>query len=117
MSDRVLRGSRLGAVSYENDRNTDLAPRQATMYDCPNGHHFGVPFAADAEIPATWECRLCGKSALRSGGDPNPAPAKKVKPARTHMDMIRERRSTADLEEVLKEQLAARAAAAKKKSA
>jgi hypothetical protein len=42
---------------------------------------------------------------------------KKVKPARTHMDMIRERRSTADLEEVLKEQLAARAAAAKKKSA
>ena len=27
MADRVLRGSRLGAVSYETDRNHDLAPR------------------------------------------------------------------------------------------
>lgn len=116
MSDRVLRGSRLGAVSYENDRNTDLAPRQATTYDCPNGHHFDVPFAADAEIPATWECRLCGKVARHSGAGADAPPAKKIKPARTHMDMIRERRSTADLEAVLKEQLAARAAA-KKKSA
>lgn len=116
MSDRVLRGSRLGAVSYESDRNTDLAPRQATEYDCPNGHHFGIPFAADAEIPATWECRLCGKLGARSDGNTDAPPAKKVKPARTHMDMIRERRSTADLEAVLKEQLAVHAAA-KKKSA
>ena len=29
MADRVLRGSRLGAVSYETDRNHDLAPRQS----------------------------------------------------------------------------------------
>ena len=116
MTDRVLRGSRLGAVSYENDRNTDLAPRQSTTYDCPSGHSFHVPFAADAEIPPTWECRLCGKTAQRTGVVEAP-PAKKTKPARTHMDMIKERRSTADLEEVLKEQLAARAAAAKKKSA
>ncbi|MGH3554800.1 MAG: RNA polymerase-binding protein RbpA, partial [Mycobacterium sp.] len=27
MADRVMRGSRLGAVSYETDRNHDLAPR------------------------------------------------------------------------------------------
>lgn len=114
MSEHVLRGSRLGAVSYENDRNTDLAPRQATSYDCPNGHHFGVPFAADAEVPATWECRLCGKPGLRTGGSGDAPPAKKTKPPRTHMDMIRERRSTADLEEVLKERLAVRAAAKKK---
>ena len=33
MGERVLRGSRLGAVSYENDRNTDLAPRQAAAYE------------------------------------------------------------------------------------
>lgn len=117
MSDRVLRGSRLGAVSYENDRNTDLAPRQATNYNCLNGHRFGVPFAADAEIPATWECRLCGKTAQREGGSSDAPPTKKVKPARTHMDMIRERRSTAELEAVLKEQLAVHHAAAKKKTA
>ena len=104
MSDRVLRGSRLGAISYENDRNTELAPRASTEYDCPKGHRFTVPLAAEAEIPATWECRQCGAAAVLRGGEvPEP---KKVKPARTHMDMLRERRSTADLEEVLKEQLA-----------
>ncbi|TAL18871.1 MAG: hypothetical protein EPN99_11035, partial [Frankiales bacterium] len=29
MSDRVLRGTRLGAVSYESDRHTEFAPRRA----------------------------------------------------------------------------------------
>ena len=28
VADRVMRGSRLGAVSYETDRNHNLAPRQ-----------------------------------------------------------------------------------------
>ena len=113
MSERVLRGSRLGAVSYESDRNTDLAPRKPAQYSCPKGHTFSVPLAVEAEIPASWECRTCGATAVHVGG-PAPEP-KKVKPARTHMDMLRERRSTADLEEVLKEQLAAHAAANKKK--
>ena len=54
MADRVLRGSRLGAVSYETDRNHDLAPRQSMRYACPRGHDFEVPFANDAEAPATW---------------------------------------------------------------
>ena len=113
MSDRVLRGSRLGAVSYESDRNTELAPRIASTYECPNGHRTTVPMAAEAEVPAHWDCRTCGAQALLRGADaPEP---KKVKPTRTHMDMLRERRSTADLEEVLKEQLAERAAASRKK--
>jgi hypothetical protein len=54
MAERALRGTRLGATSYENDRNTDLAPRQEIAFDCPKGHHFSVPFAAEAEVPATW---------------------------------------------------------------
>lgn len=115
MGECVLRGSRLGAVSYENDRNTDLAPRQSADYDCPKGHHFTVPLAAEAEVPATWECRFCGTTATRVGAN-TPEP-KKTKPVRTHMDMLRERRSTADLEEVLKEALQLRHAAGKKKSA
>ncbi len=114
MADRVLRGSRLGTVSYENDRNTDLAPRKVAPYRCPNGHEVPVTFAAEADIPATWECRSCGATADLVGGEaPAPAP-KKAKPVRTHMDMLRERRSTADLEEVLKEQLALRAAKRRK---
>ena len=60
MSDRVLRGTRLGAVSYESDRHTEFAPRLRTVYDCPNGHETAVPFAAEAEIPSLWECPRCG---------------------------------------------------------
>lgn len=115
MGDRVLRGSRLGAISYENDRNAELAPRQQAEYDCPRGHHLTVPLAADAEVPPTWECRFCGATAVHVG-EAAPEP-KKARPSRTHMDMLRERRTTADLEEVLKEQLAALAATRKKKSA
>lgn len=113
MADRVLRGSRLGAVSYESDRHIELAPRRNAEYVCPKGHHFAVPFAVEADVPQTWDCRSCGSAAVLAGGEaPEP---KKVKPTRTHMDMLRERRSTADLEAVLKEQLAGRAR--KRKSA
>ena len=56
MSDRVLRGSRLGAVSYESDKHTEFAPRVPTVYDCPRGHATTVPFAAEADIPSYWEC-------------------------------------------------------------
>jgi len=104
MSDRVLRGTRLGAVSYESDRHTEFAPRLRTVYDCPEEHETAVPFAAEADIPYLWECRVCGVAAqLRDGEEPE---AKKVKPARTHWDMLLERRSTDELEEVLSERLA-----------
>lgn len=104
MAERALRGTRLGATSYENDRNTDLAPRQDVAFDCPNGHHFSVPFAAEAELPGTWECRVCGAVAIAASGE-SPSP-KKAKPPRSHWDMLLERRSVADLEEVLAERLA-----------
>ena len=57
MADRVLRGSRLGAVSYETDRDHDLAPRHMAKYQPPNGEVFEVPFADDAELPGTWMCK------------------------------------------------------------
>lgn len=104
MGERVLRGSRLGTTSYETDRDTDLAPRQGVAYQCPRGHEFAVPLAAEADVPATWECRVCGATALiRDGSLPEP---KRGKPARTHWDMLLERRSVEDLEEVLAERLA-----------
>ena len=104
MAERALRGTRLGATSYENDRNTDLAPRQEVAFDCPKGHRFSVPFAAEAEVPSKWECRVCGAIALTATGDQSAAA--KAKPPRSHWDMLMERRSIADLEEVLAERLA-----------
>ena len=103
MADRVLRGSRLGTVSYETDRDHDLAPRRPTVYACPKGHDFAVSFADDAEPPMTWECRLHGnESRLFDGDEPQP---KKIKPPRTHWDMLLERRSIPELEELLDERL------------
>ncbi len=103
MADRTLRGSRLGAVSYETEYGAEPAPRNVAGYRCPRGHEFSVPFSEDAEIPTTWECRLDGSNAVLIDG---PAPeSKKTKPARTHWDMLMERRTIADLEEVLAERL------------
>ena len=103
MADRVLRGSRLGAVSYETDRNHDLAPRRTIRYACPKDHEFEVPFSDDAEVPAMWECRLHGTpSKLIDGTEPE---TKKVKPPRTHWDMLLERRSISELEDLLTERL------------
>jgi rubredoxin len=91
-------------VSYESDRHTEFAPRTTAAYDCPRGHSVQVPFAAEADVPPTWECRVCGATALlRDAEQPE---AKKTKPARTHWDMLLERRSVAELEEVLAERLA-----------
>jgi rubredoxin len=91
-------------VSYESDRHTEFAPRLRTAYDCPSGHETAMPFAAEADIPPMWECRVCGQAALlRDAEQPE---AKKVKPARTHWDMLLERRSADELEEVLAERLA-----------
>ena len=103
MAERALRGTRLGATSYENDRNTDLAPRQEVAFDCPKGHRFSVPFAAEAEVPSKWECRICGAVAMTATGD-QPTIAK-AKPPRSHWDMLMERRTVEDLEAVLAERL------------
>ncbi len=103
MSERALRGTRLGATSYETDSGIDLAPRQDVAYACPSGHRFEMPFSLEADVPASWECRVCGAQALRVDGE---APQEKpAKPSRTHWDMLLERRSVADLEEVLAERL------------
>ena len=71
---------------------------------CPNEHRFIMPFSVEADVPPTWECKVCGAVALLVDGAP---PEEKAgKPARTHWDMLLERRSVADLEEVLAERLA-----------
>jgi hypothetical protein len=103
MAERALRGSRLGAVSYENDQSTELAERQLGHYSCPNGHHFDVTFSVEADVPASWECKFCGVQALRDDG-PEAKPAN-AKPGRSHWDMLLERRTIAELEALLEERL------------
>ncbi len=102
MSDRSMRGTRLGAQSLESDSGVQPAARQTVTYHCQHGHTVVVPMSVEAEIPPLWECR-CGAMALRENTD---APDEKaVKPARTHWDMLMERRTTAELEVLLEERL------------
>ena len=103
MADRTIRASGLGARSNADPEGVELAPRQTIGFDCPNGHHFDVVFALEAELPTQWECSRCGAMARRSDGvEPE---VKQEKAPRTHWDMLRERRSVEELEDLLAERL------------
>ena len=103
MADRSLRGTGLGSKSFEDEAGVEFAARQEVGYDCARQHHFTMVFSSEAEIPALWECPRCGAESLRSDG--TRPEAKEEKPVRTHWDMLRERRSIPELEELLEERL------------
>ena len=66
-----------------------------------------MTFAADAELPEAWECRTCGAEAVRRVGDTVvEVDHSGDKVARTHWDMLMERRTVPELEELLEERLA-----------
>lgn len=103
MADRSLRGSGLGAKSFEDEQGVEFAPRRELEFDCARDHHFTVTFAEEAELPTMWECPRCGGEGRRTDGvEPE---VKQSKPTRTHWDMLLERRSIAELEELLAERL------------
>ena len=102
MPDRSLRGMSIGAKSMESDEGVDFAPRFQAHYDCPNGHTIILPFSVEADIPVVWECRCGADAFLRDAQVPE---ASENKPARTHWDMLLERRTIGELEELLDERL------------
>jgi ribosomal protein L37AE/L43A len=103
MAERTLRGARLGGQSFEDERGIEFAARQQVGYACPHGHEFEITMSVEAEVPAVWECPRCGAEAANISGE---RPEAKVeKPVRTHWDMLLERRSVKELEDILKERL------------
>ena len=108
MADRSLRGIRLGAQSLQSEEGVVFMERRETTYSCKAcGNDTTLMFAADAEAPATWECRTCGADArLHVGGKPVSDDDDEAKAPRTHWDMLLERRTVAELEELLEERLA-----------
>ncbi|MFK5635515.1 MULTISPECIES: RNA polymerase-binding protein RbpA [unclassified Ornithinimicrobium] len=102
MAERSLRGTNLSWLSFESDEGVTFSERQITRYVCSDGHISELPFSVEAEIPSLWECR-CGLDAkLVDGPEPE---TKATKPQRTHWDMLLERRSIPELEELLEERL------------
>lgn len=107
MADRSLRGMRLGAQSLQSEEGVVYSPRSRYIYLCAHcGHETEVIFAAEAEAPGTWECRSCGQDATLLVDDkPVELEQGDVKTPRSHWDMLLERRTRAELEELLEERL------------
>lgn len=103
MAERALRGARLGAQSFEDERGVEMAPRQQVEYALPDGRIFTVTMADEAEVPAEWEDPKTGIVGRRTDG--SVPEAKNEKHVRTHWDMLLERRSVDELEEILTERL------------
>ncbi len=103
MAERTLRGARLGGQSFEDERGIEFAARQQIEFACPNGHRFEITMSMEAEVPPVWECARCGAEALNTDGIRPEMKAEK--PVRTHWDMLLERRSVKELEEILQERL------------
>ncbi|MGQ7313486.1 RNA polymerase-binding protein RbpA [Microbacterium arabinogalactanolyticum] len=108
MADRSLRGIRLGAQSLQSEEGVVFMERRATTYKCDTcGHETTLMFAADAEPPQTWECRSCSAEALlQVDGASVKLEENDEKAARTHWDMLLERRTRDELEELLADRLA-----------
>ena len=100
MADRSLRGIRLGAQSLQSEEGVVFHERAQHIYQCTScGRDTTMTFAADAEIPEAWECRTCGAEALlRIGEGTATVDHSEDKVARTHWDMLLERRSIPELE-------------------
>ena len=103
MAERTLRGARLGGQSFEDERGIEFAARQQVGYRCPQGHVFEITMSIEADIPAVWECPRCGEEGESTAGIEREVKAEK--PVRTHWDMLLERRSEKELEDILKERL------------
>jgi len=103
---QTMRGMRIGQQSLETGTGVRLSERQEQIYICSNQHETKVVFAADAEAPDKWECSACEKPALRSvEGKTIEALTAEEDGPKTHFDMLLERRSETELEELLAERI------------
>ena len=90
------------------------AARRQVSYRCSGNHEFAVVLSAEAEPPATQDCR-CGASAHRAGSASvvMPGSSSVVAADSDHerrMGQLRGRRSPAELEQILADRLAELAA-------
>ena len=107
MADRSLRGMRLGSQSLQSEEGVEFSPRRRVTYRTAEGTTFEMTFAADAEVPEVWESPRTGQEGrlVADDGSLVQSEAAEAKPGRTHWDMLLERRTRAELEELLEERL------------
>ncbi|WP_025274818.1 RNA polymerase-binding protein RbpA [Haloglycomyces albus] len=106
---QAIRGVRIGATPSLHIERGEPVGHQRVDYWCANGHRTIRHFAPHANVPTEWDCRRCGWPAGIDALNPPARPV--IKPFKTHLDYVRERRTEEEAEDILAEALAARAAA------
>ena len=106
LAQQTMRGIRIGAQSLESEIGVQYSPRSQHSFQCENGHLNEISFAQEAEIPSSWQCRSCPEMALLiTDGKPIQIDIEDLKTPRSHWEMLLERRSKQELEEILQERL------------
>lgn len=108
MADRTLKGSRIGSTSLQGEVGVELSPRRPVEYVTDGGAKFSVIFDADAEPPAEWVDQRSGETGFlddEAGRTARQELENKESSQRTPWDMLIERRSREELEELLEERL------------
>lgn len=106
MGQQTMRGIRLGAHSLESEIGVSYSPRNRHSYQCSNSHISELVFAQDAELPETWQCKSCPEQAvLLTDGKLIKLDRNELKTPKSHLEMLLERRSQDELEEILKERI------------
>lgn len=109
MSEKRLRGTRLGATSFESEEGVDFVTTQNVTFRTEDGEEFTVTFMEGIDLPFDWNSPHTGKKGRRldakgkpvEGDDPNaPAPAA---PTVTHWEQLLKRRTIEELEIILAE--------------
>jgi hypothetical protein len=104
MSNEPIRGHSLSSASLMTDAGVELEARQVVSYQCSKCDSvLSIPFALEADVPDHWTCSRCGNDAWRDGADRTSVAPEKV--GKTPFEMLLERRSREELEEILQERL------------
>lgn len=101
----AIRGTRVGAGPMGEAERGDSAPRLLVSYYCASGHVTRPAFAADAQVPESWDCPRCGLPANTDAENPPPPP--KITPYKTHLAYVKERRTEAEAAQILEEAITA----------
>ncbi|HKU31879.1 RNA polymerase-binding protein RbpA [Arthrobacter sp. NyZ413] len=103
-----FRGTRAGVTAGSEPRNQsdsvvgDSLPRIRVPYWCAKGHETRLVFVKlpEDQIPLRWDCPKCGLVAAREQGQANFERADE-EIFKSHLDYVKERRSSQDAEIVL----------------
>ncbi|MGP0221298.1 MULTISPECIES: RNA polymerase-binding protein RbpA [unclassified Paenarthrobacter] len=91
-----------GARNHSDPGEAEQLPRIRVPYWCAKGHETRLIFLKlpDDQIPKTWDCPKCGLTAAREPGTASPTrPDDEL--YKSHLDYVKERRSSQDAETVL----------------